>query len=94
MSIQKGGWKQWRRQREIRDSWWNICLIMRQADRRAEREEGRKEGITQGLEEGMVRGIVQTIKSLKGTMEQAAEQLSLQCGMSQDEAAAAVRKYC
>lgn len=64
-----------------------------QADRRAEREEGRKEGVTQGLEEGMVRGIVQTIKSLKGTMEQAAEQLTLQCGMSQDEAAAAVRKY-
>lgn len=64
-----------------------------QADRRAEREEGRKEGVTQGLEEGMVRGIVQTIKSLKGTMEQAGEQLTLQCGMSQDEAAAAVRKY-
>ena len=51
------------------------------------------EGHAAGLDEGMVRGIIQTIKSLKGTMEQAAEQLVLQRGMSGEEAIATVRKY-
>ena len=60
-----------------------------QADRRAEKEESH----AAGLEEGMVCGIVRTIKALGGTVEQAQEQLTLQCGMSGDEAAAAVRKY-
>ena len=72
-----------------------------QADRRAEREEGWREGHEEGimeghaagLDEGMVRGIIQTTKSFKGTMEQAAEQLVLQRGMSGEEALATVRKY-
>ena len=57
-----------------------------QADRRAEREESR----AAGLEEGLVRGVIQTIKAVQGTKEQAAQQLMIQCGMSEEEALAAV----
>ncbi len=68
-----------------------------QADRRAEREESRAEGhaagVKEGLEMGMARGVIQTIKAVKGTKKQATEQLTIQCGMSQEEALAAVEKY-
>ena len=76
-----------------------------QADRRAEREESRaagleegravglEEGHAAGLEEGMARGVIQTIKAVQGTKEQATEQLVIQCGMSEEEALAAVKKY-
>ena len=59
-----------------------------QADRRAEREESR----AAGLEEGLVRGVIQTIKAVQGTKEQAAQQLMIQCGMSEEEAFTAVEK--
>lgn len=63
-----------------------------QADRRAEREESRAAGLEEGLEKGMVRGVIQTIKAVQGTKEQAAQQLMIQCGMSEEEAFTAVEK--
>ena len=76
-----------------------------QADHRVELEEsfaegmekGRKEGIEKGREkgreEGLICGIVQTVKGMQGTVEMAAEQLSVQRGMSEDEALATAQRY-
>ena len=64
-----------------------------QADHRAALEESRAEGLAEGMEEGLIRGIVQTVKGMQGTVETAAEQLSMQCGMSRDEALAVAQKY-
>ncbi len=55
-----------------------------QADRRAEREESRAAGIAEG--------IICGIKAVQGTKEQAAEQLIIQCGMSEEEAFTTVEK--
>ena len=68
-----------------------------QADRRVEREESRAEGLAEGMKkgrkEGLICGIVQTVKGMQGTVKMAAEQLSAQCGMSEDEALAAAQRY-
>ena len=72
-----------------------------QADRRAEVEESRAEGLAEGMEkgrkvgreEGFICGIVQAVKGMQGTVKMAAEQLSAQCGMNEDEAFAAAQKY-
>ena len=60
-----------------------------QETRRIAREAGRKEGRKEGKEEG----IIQTIKHLKGTLEAAAQELAVQCGMSEEEALKTARKY-
>ena len=72
-----------------------------QADHRAEleesraagREEGLAEGMGKGREEGLICGIVQTVKEMQGTVEMAAEQLSVQCGMNGDEALITAQRY-
>ena len=60
-----------------------------QADHRVALEESRAEG----REEGFICGIVKTVKEMQGTVEMAAEHLSVQCGMSEDEALATTRRY-
>ena len=64
-----------------------------QETRRVARKEGITEGIERGRKEGKEEGIIQTIKHLKGTLETAAQELAVQCGMSEEEALETVRKY-
>ena len=56
-------------------------------------KKGRKAGIKEGRKEGLICGIVQTVKGMQGTVKMAAEQLSAQCGMNEDEALAAAQRY-
>ncbi len=53
----------------------------------------RREAKAEGRAEGLIRGIVQTVKGMQGTVETAAEQLSMQCGMSRDEALETAKKH-
>ena len=68
-----------------------------QADHKAALEESRAEGLAEGMEKGrkagFICGIVQAVKGMQGTVEVAAEQLSAQCGMNEDEALAAAQRY-
>ena len=56
-------------------------------------EQGRAAGMKEGHAAGIAEGIICGIKVLNGTREQAAEQLVIQCGMSEEEALSTVEKY-